>query len=166
MLPFRRIVVPTDFSETSLSGFSAAVEIARHFRAELVLFHVLPVEAALWDVPPYADFGLTALPPAEFGERARSEAMRRLERIASEPRPDGPKIRCLVGRGEPAREIAKLAGGEPADLVVMATHGWTGWRHLVFGSVAEKTLRECRCPVLSIHPADLAAMPPGSLSSS
>jgi len=63
------------------------------------------------------------------------------------------KIRSLLGRGDAAAEIGRLATEEKADLIVLATHGWTGWRHLVFGSVAERVLREAPCPVLSVRSA-------------
>ena len=63
----------------------------------------------------------------------------------------GVTVRALVGRGDAAAEINRMATAEKADLIVLATHGWTGWRHLVFGSVAEKVLREAPCAVLSVR---------------
>jgi nucleotide-binding universal stress UspA family protein len=55
-----------------------------------------------------------------------------------------------VGVGDPAEEIVRLAKTESVDLLVISTHGVTGWRHLVFGSVAEKIIRLADCPVLVI----------------
>ena len=151
MLPFRRILVTTDFSETSLGALPVAVEIASHFNAELLLVHVLPVDTPTpWDIPPYADFGLASLPLPEYEAHVRQEVDRRLATVAAK-QVQGVKVRSLVGRGDPAAEIGRMATLEKADLIVLATHGWTGWRHLVFGSVAEKVLREAPCPVLSVR---------------
>jgi len=151
MLPFRRILVTTDFSETSFGALPIAVEIASHFDAELLLVHVLPVDTPTpWDIPPYADFGLASLPLPEYEAQVRQEVERRLAMVAAK-HAQGARVRSLVGRGEAAAEICRLAVEEKVDLIVLATHGWTGWRHLVFGSVAEKVLREAPCPVLSVR---------------
>ena len=151
MLPFRRILVTTDFSETSLEAIPMAVEIAAHFDAELLLVHVLPVDTPTpWDIPPYADFGLASLPLPEYEAQVRQEVERRLALVAAK-HVQGAKVRVLIGRGDASGEVSRLATAEKADLIVLATHGWTGWRHLVFGSVAEKILREAPCPVLSVR---------------
>jgi nucleotide-binding universal stress UspA family protein len=151
MLPFRRILVTTDFSETSLEALPVAVEIASHFDAELLLVHVLPVDTPTpWDIPPYADFGLASLPLPEYETQVRQEVERRLAMVAAK-NAQGVTVRVLVGRGDAATEINRMATAEKADLIVLATHGWTGWRHLVFGSVAEKILREAPCPILSVR---------------
>ena len=153
MLPFRRVLVTTDFSEISLEALPVAVEIASHFDAELLLVHVLPVDSATpWDIPPYADFGLAALPLPDYETQVRQEVERRLAMVASK-HAQGVSVRGLVGRGDAAAEIGRMATAENADLIVLATHGWTGWRHLVFGSVAEKILREASCAVLSVRTA-------------
>jgi nucleotide-binding universal stress UspA family protein len=151
MLPFRRILVTTDFSDLSLAVIPVAVELASHFDAEVLLVHILPVDTTTpWDIPPYADFGLASLPVPEYETQVKQEVDRRLAMVAAK-HVHGAKVRCLVGRGDAAGEIDRLAAEEKADLIVLATHGWTGWRHLVFGSVAEKVLREAPCPVLSVR---------------
>jgi nucleotide-binding universal stress UspA family protein len=151
MLPFRRVLVTTDFSETSFVALPVAVEIASHFDADLLCVHVLPVDTPTpWDIPPYADFGLASLPIPEYEAQVRQEVDRRLAMVAAK-HAQGARMRGLVGRGEAAEEINRLATDEKVDLIVLATHGWTGWRHLVFGSVAEKVLREAPCPVLSVR---------------
>jgi nucleotide-binding universal stress UspA family protein len=153
MLPFRRILVTTDFSEISLEALPVAVEIASHFNAELLLVHVLPVDTPTpWDIPPYADFGLASLPLPDYETQVRQEVERRLGMVAAK-QAHGVTVRGLVGRGDAAAEICRMATAEKADLIVLATHGWTGWRHLVFGSVAEKVLREAPCAVLSVRTA-------------
>ena len=151
MLPFRRILVTTDFSEISLEALPGAVELASHFKAELLLVHVLPVDTPTpWDIPPYADFGLASLPLPDYETQVRQEVERQLAMVAAK-HAQGVTVRGLVGRGDAAAEIGRMATAEQADLIVLATHGWTGWRHLVFGSVAEKVLREAPCAVLSVR---------------
>lgn len=152
MLPFRRILVTTDFSDTSLTAFPVAAEVAKHFDGELLVVHVLPVDTPTpWDIPPYADFGLASLPLPEYETQVRQEVERRLAQVVAKHAPAGTKVRTIVGRGDAASEVGRIAVAEKVDLIVLATHGWTGWRHLVFGSVAEKILRESPCPVLSIR---------------
>jgi universal stress protein A len=151
MLPFRRVLVTTDFSETSLDAIPLAVELVAHFSGELLLLHVLPVDAPTpWDIPPYADFGLTSGPVPEYEAQVRQEVERRMALVA-EKLAHGVTVRKILRRGDAAAEIGRVAAEEHADLIVLATHGWTGWRHLVFGSVAEKVLREAPCPVLSVR---------------
>ena len=151
MLPFRRLLVTTDFSETSYVALPVAVELASHFDAELLLVHVLPVDTpSPWDVPPYADFGVASLPVHEYESQVRAEVERRLGQVAVR-HAQGARVRSVISRGDPAAEVGRIASEEAADLIVLATHGWTGWRHLVFGSVAEKILREAPCPVLSVR---------------
>jgi nucleotide-binding universal stress UspA family protein len=60
-------------------------------------------------------------------------------------------VRQIVALGEAADEIIRISEETKADLVVIATHGQTGWRRLVFGSVAEKVVRLAPCPVLTIR---------------
>jgi nucleotide-binding universal stress UspA family protein len=152
MLPFKRILVTTDFSESSLIAVPAASELARHFDADLLLVHVLPVDTPTpWDIPPYADFGLASLPLPDYENQVRQEVERRLEQVAAKHVQEGVRLETIVGRGDPASEIGRIAAEKMVDLVVIATHGWTGWRHLVFGSVAERVLREAACAILSIR---------------
>lgn len=150
MPPFQRILFPTDLSDASLDALDVAVEMARS-PAELTFLHVLPLEPDTpWDVPPYADFGLSVLPSAEFRERLQEETRRRLEALAAF-RGGSIRTRVEVRTGDPAREILAVEREGNHDLIVMATHGWTGWRHLVLGSVAEKVARESACPVLIVR---------------
>jgi nucleotide-binding universal stress UspA family protein len=75
---------------------------------------------------------------------------KRLGETVEETVPDDIVCRTQVVVGHPADEIIRLAESEKADAIVIATHGRTGWRHLVFGSVAEKVVRLAGCPVISI----------------
>jgi nucleotide-binding universal stress UspA family protein len=65
--------------------------------------------------------------------------------------PKDVQSQAKIEQGEAADEILRAAREEGADVIVIATHGLTGWRHMVFGSVAEKVVRTAPCPVLTIH---------------
>lgn len=152
MLPFRKVLVTTDFSETSLEAVPVAAELAGHFGACLCLVHVLPIDTPTpWDVPPYADFGLASIPLPEYEGQVRREVERRLGQVLAKHVPSNLTVETMVARGDAAAEIGRIAKERGVDLIVIATHGWTGWRHLVFGSVAERVLREAPCAVLSIR---------------
>jgi len=75
----------------------------------------------------------------------------RMEEMARPLLAKGLKVETLITRGDPASEIVKIAKRKAVDIIVIATHGKTGWRHLAFGSVAEKVVRTASCPVLSIR---------------
>lgn len=145
MLPFVRILSPTDFSAASLEALDRAVEVATSFQAELLLVHVVEPMPA---VTPDFGYGLEVA-PYEDGVYADTEE--RLQEVIERRVPPEVKSRALLRYGEPSREIVKIAEEENADLIVIATHGLTGWRHLVFGSVAEKVVRLAGCPVLSLR---------------
>ena len=146
MLPIRRILCPTDFSEPSLAGVRTAAELAGEFGAEILLVHVVgPIPTAA-----------TAPGPTRFDvpiyRRALEEqAMKSLEELRREEVPEGIKVKPFVTHGNPGRRIVKLAQQEEADMIVISGHGESGIQRLIFGSVAEKVVREACCPVLSIR---------------
>jgi universal stress protein A len=145
MLPIRKILCPTDFSEPSFKGIEAAKELAEHFSAELLLMSV---------VTPVHPVGAPGVPATykvgEYFEEMVDHATRSLEEIGKEKIPAGIKTQRFIERGNAADQIVKRAESENVDLIVIATHGWTGWRRLVFGSVAEKVVRFAECPVLTV----------------
>ena len=146
MLPLKKILCPTDFSEPSYAALDHAVELAAHFEADLVLLHIVPF------APTVATSYLAVTPVPSDAERL-DEATRRLLEVAAERVPSGVSARCEVKMGYADKEIACAADDGHFDLLVIATHGLSGWRHLVFGSVAEAIVRQLHCPVLTIHAA-------------
>ena len=145
MLPFRTILCPLDFSESSYKALDAASEVAAQFQAELVLVNVIP--AAIPGIPADPTYAFTG--PEEYEKAARVSAEEQLTLVAQRI-PSELKSRKVVGNGDAADEIARIANDEKADVIVIATHGLTGWRHLVFGSVAEKVIRSADRPVIVI----------------
>lgn len=145
-MPFKRILSPTDFSEPSYEAVKAANELAVHFSAELALIHVVsPVPS----IPsPEAVSGFDVL---SYQQEMEVYAKRSLDQVLQERISDEVKVRAMVKLGSAAEQIANTAATEKSDLIVIATHGLTGWRRFVFGSVAEKVVRLAECPVLTIH---------------
>lgn len=151
MLPIHRVLCPTDFSQPSREGLAAAAELALHFGSDLLLVHVLPVLPAL---PPDPNFVFNV---PEYEVALHSDANDRLSKLAEGMAAQGLKTRTVVGHGDAGSEIVRMAKEEGADLVVIATHGATGWRHVMFGSVAEKVVRLAGCPVLTVRASSPAA---------
>lgn len=145
MLPIKKILCPTDFSEPSFKGIKAADELAEHFSAKLILINVV--------TPPYP-IGAPGVPASykakEYNEEMVQNAIQILEEIVKERISAGVKTQRFVAQGQAADEIIKRAETENVDLIVIATHGWTGWRKLVFGSVTDKVMRLAPCPVLTV----------------
>lgn len=145
MLPFRRLVCPLDFSEPSQKALQAAIELAAEFGAQLLFVHVIPPAAP--GIPADPTYTFVELEAYEKSLRVNAEEQLTL---AAQQLPAGLRSRNLIGTGDAAEEIVRIAKEESADLIVIATHGLTGWRHLVFGSVAEKVIRLAERPVLVI----------------
>ncbi len=146
MLPLKKIICPTDFSEPSYEALKTAVEMADHFSAELVVVHVVtPIPF----IPIHDDPSSFNLPVYE--KEMETSAQKSLDRVFEEKMPKSLNCRTLVMQGDPAPQIVRLADDEAADIIVIATHGLTGWRKFMFGSVTEKVIRLANCPVLSIR---------------
>lgn len=145
MLPIRRILCPTDFSRPSFEAVKVAKEWASFFSAELFLLHVVSPHPV---IPVGPDFVIPDLVVPEKGlEKA---AQRSLADVIDAFGLEGLRVRKLVLTGNAAEEIVKVAEQELVDLIIIATHGRTGLNRLLFGSVAEKTVRLATCPVLTV----------------
>jgi len=145
MLAFERILCPTDFSEPGCAGVKAAGEMANRFDAELILMHVVGPIPAL-DTPE----GISSFDVASYQRELTESAEKTLEERRSKV-PEGVPTRILVTHGDPAHEILRVAKEESVDLIVMATHGATGWRHRIFGTVTEKVVRTAHCSVMTAY---------------
>ncbi|MDD9933870.1 MAG: universal stress protein [Myxococcales bacterium] len=139
-----RILAPTDFSELSRHAVDEAVDLAKQLDAEVVLLHVCPllVYALEPDVVPDD--------PA-FEQELKKRLGERLQARAAELA--GARVRTLLVDGNPSLKVAEVASEEDCDLVVMATHGRTGMARFTLGSVAERTVRSSRVPVMTVPAA-------------
>jgi nucleotide-binding universal stress UspA family protein len=158
LLPLKKILCPTDFSDCSYAALRNAAELARQFDAELCLLHVvaqLPKPTSLAGqgaAQPADDREFADYPElAGYEDALYATAQQRLHEVIEKQVPRGVKARLMVGHGDAASEIARIAEDERVGLVVIATHGMTGWRNLQLGSVAERVVRLSTRPVLSIR---------------
>lgn len=147
MARFETFLVPHDFSADADAALETAVELARRLGAELHLLHAY--QQPLDVLSPYG----VAIPP-NVGPELRAAAQRRLDEIAKEI--SGLRIHVHAVEGPPALVIPEQAREIGADLVVMGTHGRSGLRHLLLGSVAERTVRSAPCPVLTVKAPESA----------
>jgi nucleotide-binding universal stress UspA family protein len=146
MLPFKKILCPTDFSEPACRAIVAAGEVAEHFKAELILIHVVGVLPVLESPTGAPGFDIATYQAELMKSAQRSLDERRALRI-----PASVPTRTMVTLGDAAHEIARVAEEEGVDLIVVASHGTSGRRLRFFGSVAEKVVRIARCSVLTIR---------------
>lgn len=146
MLPINKILCPTDFSEASFEGLKNANELADHFSAELILLNVV---SPLPGIP-----GSTA--PTGFHipavlEEIEASTKEQVQKLKNKYISSNIKSKKIVVIGDPPTEIVKRAADDNVDVIVMSTHGQSGWKRLVCGSVTEKVIRMAECPVLTIR---------------
>jgi nucleotide-binding universal stress UspA family protein len=148
-MEIRRILAPTDLSELSKQGLKNALQLAEVFGAKLLLLHVV-------EPPPYPVEGIL---PSHFGatllDDIERQASHELAKVLPKAQISQIEVARRVVSGIPYRKIVEVAEEEKTDLIVMTTHGRTGFSHLVMGSVAEKIVRTAPCPVLTIRPASV-----------
>jgi nucleotide-binding universal stress UspA family protein len=148
MLPPKLIVSPIDFSSHSQEALQTAADLAKQFGAELLLIHAVPAI-------PKLPSATSIFHEAQYEQELHKDAERRLRELVEELTKKGLRVRTEAGTAnDVAMEILRIAEHNGADLIVIATHGMTGWHRLVFGSVAEKVVRLASCPVLVLraHP--------------
>jgi nucleotide-binding universal stress UspA family protein len=139
-----RILCPVDFSEFSAPALERAVRLGNWFEARVEVLHVIP-----FAVP--AGVGLPYFPaPLEVTRAQREQAAQGVADLVAPFLGEGVPIETKVLEGEPWRVIREEAEALPADLLVMGTHGRSGFEHLLLGSVTEKVLRRTPCPVLTV----------------
>ncbi len=141
-----RILVPIDFSPSSLTALATSADLAAHFHASLILAHVVP-EFATSTVP---DF----FPESRFLDHARKAAEGRFGSFQVELSAKGIDVSYCIEQGnDVVGHILRVIGRENIDFLVISTHGLSGWHPLVFGSTAEKIVRLARCPLLLLRSA-------------
>jgi nucleotide-binding universal stress UspA family protein len=144
MVRINRILCPVDFSETSKRAFEYALALAGQLGAELEVIHVLQLPAYTL---PEGGFELTPDFETDLSNRLR----RQLDEFTKQPAQPSVKVTSALYEGIPYVEITRAAKKHGADLIVIGTHGRTGFSHLLMGSVAERVVRTSEVPVLSIH---------------
>ena len=148
MVKFAHVLCPTDLSEASLPAFRYAAAVARWYGATLTVLHVVPsfepmAGPAEWIGDPQP------VPRVPSVEDVRAE----MARLLPMDEADGITVTLVARAGQAASVIIDQAVESSSDLIVMGTHGRTGFSRLLMGSVAEKVVRQAPCPVLTIPPA-------------
>jgi universal stress protein A len=152
MLPFKRILCPTDFSESSYEALRAANELALHVSSELLVLHaVQPIPTANVPPPPPAAAAPMGFNISSYRQELEALSERSLQEVVDQRVAKGLTVHPIVVQGEAADQIIDAVEKQKIDLIVIATHGRTGWRRFIFGSVAEKVIRLAPCPVLTIQ---------------
>lgn len=144
----KKILVCTDFSENSLPPFRLAVEYAKSLGASLTIMHVIDFWAGF---PAYEN--RVPLDVQDVVAKIELSVNGELETMAEKCSAELDNVQICSRIGAPVDEIVGFAEDEGMDLIVMGTHGWTGFKHLVLGSVAEKVVRAAKCPVLIVRSA-------------
>jgi nucleotide-binding universal stress UspA family protein len=153
-IQIKRILCPVDFSDSSDYALRYALAFASAYDADLEVMHVVELPF----MPPYA--ASTAPDLTLAVERIKEESQKMLDRLAERSRALGLRVASRLVMGAPFVEIINAARAGTADLIVMGTHGRTGLRHVLIGSVAEKVVRKAPCPVLTVkHPEHEFVMP-------
>ena len=140
MQAIRKILVPIDFSDPSQSALEDAIDLAKTWGSELHLLHCYSIHPAAMD--PY---GLAY--PERFEQEVRQAAQSRLSEWGEKARAQGVEVTEHLSGRFPSDEIPAQAAELGIDLIVMGTRGLSGLKHVLLGSVAERSLRAAPCPV-------------------
>ncbi len=143
MIKLKRILVPTDFSESARHALTYGISFAREYEAELILLHVVETMAV-----GYAS-DLFPVPMAEVFEEIAGYARGELSKLAGEAREKVSSVRELLVQGKPSAEIVRVARDETVDMIVLGTHGKGLLDKALFGSTTERVVRNGPCPVLT-----------------
>jgi nucleotide-binding universal stress UspA family protein len=142
----RPIVHPTDFSTASRPAFAKALELAKATRSGLVVLHVLNPS-----LPVIADEPISPPTYERLRRASRDWAQEQLARAIARATAAGVRATPLVREGPEAQQIARVARARRASMIVMGTHGRTGVKRVVLGSVASRVLSLAPCPVLTVR---------------
>lgn len=149
-MEIKNLLVPTDGSELSLLALEHATTLARGLGARIVLLRVAAV------LSPEA-FGIPELSMALTTELSMQQAkvettiLDQLERLAEPLRESGLQVDCLVRTGDAANHIVEIAESQDIDVVVMSSHGRTGLKRWIYGSVAERVLHNVHCSLMVVR---------------
>jgi nucleotide-binding universal stress UspA family protein len=144
---FKKIILATDFSDISKDASYYALQLAHAFKAELIALYAFDI--GVWKIPSkhLTIGGLDKISGSQA--QARQQGKDNLKRLADSI---DLEVETIFAEGDPGHEIVRVAEERKADLIVLGTHGHTGWKHFSLGSVAELVVRHAPCAVLTIKP--------------
>ena len=147
MNEINNVLVATDFSSHSEAAIRAATNLAKTFGATIHLVHAFDTP-----IPIFTPYEVVI--PDGFLEQARASATRSLHASRDKIQAESVPVKTHLTEGPAAPAIARAAEELGADLIVMGTRGNTGLKHVVLGSVTERTIRLAPCSVLSVKTQD------------
>jgi len=150
-MQLQKILVPVDFSDCSVEAVRTAADISQRYDAQVTLVNVF--EPMVYTNPEGYAFYMPGQVELLLGQHRKSLAK------ATREAKDAGAINVTAEQleGSPTSEIVGYARAENFDLIVIGTHGRTGIKHVLIGSVAERVVRLAPCPVLTVHVAPQAA---------
>jgi nucleotide-binding universal stress UspA family protein len=154
------ILASIDFSDFSRNALDVAADLASRLAAELLLVHVVP---AIPDLPE----GVSIFEEGEYDKSLHDVAEKSLSDLAAELADKNLKVRTEIGTAnDVGMELVRIAEKDHVDMIVIATHGMTGWRRIPFGSVAKKVVEEAGCPVLVLRAKETGQSADGQVHTS
>ncbi|QDV51906.1 universal stress protein [Gimesia fumaroli] len=155
MIKLKNILVPTDFSEFGEQALLYGCELAKRFDAKLHLLNVVQDAVAMFPEPNMMGTSMN-----DLVSDMQNLAKKQLEEMPGLPGTEDLEVVREVRVGPAFLEIIRYAKQAEIDLIVIGTHGRTGIKHMLLGSVAEKVVRKAPCPVLTVsHPEREFVMP-------
>ncbi len=149
MFNIKNILLPTDFSNLSLTAASYALELAAQYGAKIHLLHVIEKK------PPILSIRSIDISEEKIMKSIEDEAKASLEKALNKINKNTSlDIKTVLLKGNDYEEIVNYSQKNSIDVIVIATHGRTGILHTLVGSVAEKVIRYAKCPVLVITPTE------------
>jgi nucleotide-binding universal stress UspA family protein len=145
VIQLKRVLVPTDFSESAHHALTYGTSFAREYKAHLVLLHVVENLTV-----GYAS-DLFPVPMAEVFQEISGYARAELAKLAVEVREKGVEVEDQVVQGKPSAEIVRFAEENAIDMIVLGTHGKGMLDQALFGSTTERVVRRAPCPVLTVR---------------
>ena len=149
-LNLKTVLVPTDFSENSKKALIYAVRLAQRNDSSLILFHAFELPEFVRQRPPDFSGGFNEEEMKLFDD-ARRRCEERLVTLSRDLQGCNVKIETAHRLGTPYEEIIKVARERGVDLIIIATHGYTGLEHFLLGSTRERVVRVSPCPVLVVR---------------
>lgn len=139
----KKILVPIDFSECSKKALRYAVPFAKEHDAAITLLYVVPANYAI------GEYG--GIDYASLEAEMRASGEKQLSTLTVDEVREEVSADTMVRTGSVAAEIISAARNLPADLIILSTHGRTGLKHVLLGSVTEHVVRHAPCPVLVVR---------------
>ncbi|MDX9715023.1 MAG: universal stress protein [Dissulfurispiraceae bacterium] len=141
----KRILVPTDFSDSALHALSYAVDLAKKYNSDLFVINVI------YDVVAASGMYVPHVSVNEMFKEMEESANKEIRLFGAGQYEDITNVSHAVLRGAPYEEIIKFSEQNSIDLIVMGTHGRKGLDRLFFGSTVDRVLRHSKCPVLAVR---------------